>query len=371
MKFLLVCMVLLINVFGYDLSKIGVINRDEFPFKIEDDKSFDLASRFEILSYVKQISKINVNENNLKELFQEEFNDIESINKWIIFTKELLVINYKNSLKTCILGNLDEICIEIKNWNELEYLSNNNTNKLFLNWSTLNEMFYKNYLYEQIRLASLSKKITSEIFTFDKKEEQGFNFGDKEFLVTFDDGPSISNTKKIIEKLNSMDINAIFFVLGENLEKVVKKDKRNSELKNMYKNMCVGSHGFIHKPFPKLNDWENDYEKTKKLIIDNDLQGYQQQNIYFRPPYGQRQKEVVEKVLFTNDKLLLWNIDSQDWNKNLSEKQTYDRVFSLMLLYRKGVILFHDTNIKGIFAVEKINELKKINTIKFKDCKFK
>ena len=94
MKFLLVCMVLLINVFGYDISKIGVINKDEFPFKIEDNKSFDLASRFEILSYVKQISKINRNENNLREFFQEEFNDIESINKWIIFTKELLVINY-------------------------------------------------------------------------------------------------------------------------------------------------------------------------------------------------------------------------------------------------------------------------------------
>ena len=41
-----------------------------------------------------------------------------------------------------------------------------------------------------------------------------------------------------------------------------------------------------------------------------------------------------------------------------------------MLLYRKGIILFHDTNMKGIFTLEKINDSKKINAIKFMDCKF-
>ena len=202
MKILFACLVFLINLLGYDATKIGIISRDEFPFKIEDNKSFDIASRFEILSYVRQISKIDVNEIRLIELFQEDFFDLESIDKWLIFTKEMLIRSYKDSLKTCSLGNLDEMCMEIKNWQELEQLSNNNSNKLLLNWISLNEMFYKNYLYEQIRLASLSKKITSEIFTLDEKEEQGFNFSDKEFLITFDDGPSLSNTRKITEKLN-------------------------------------------------------------------------------------------------------------------------------------------------------------------------
>lgn len=370
MKILFACLVFLINLLGYDATKIGIISRDEFPFKIEDNKSFDIASRFEILSYVRQISKIDVNEIRLIELFQEDFFDLESIDKWLIFTKEMLIRSYKDSLKTCSLGNLDEMCMEIKNWQELEQLSNNNSNKLLLNWISLNEMFYKNYLYEQIRLASLSKKITSEIFTLDEKEEQGFNFSDKEFLITFDDGPSLSNTRKITEKLNYLRMNAIFFILGENLKKVLEMKESNLYAKSMYMNMCVGSHGFIHKPFPKLNDWENDYEKTKNLILDNNLQGFQKQEIYFRPPYGQRQENLVKKVISKNDKLLLWNIDSQDWNKNLSEKQVYDRVFSLMLLYRKGIILFHDTNMKGIFTLEKINDSKKINAIKFMDCKF-
>ena len=41
------------------------------------------------------------------------------------------------------------------------------------------------------------------------------------FLITFDDGPSLSNTRKITEKLNYLRMNAIFFILGENLKKVL------------------------------------------------------------------------------------------------------------------------------------------------------
>ena len=361
-------MFLVFNLYAYDINKVGIINRDDFPFQIEDNKSFDIASRFEILNYVKQISKINVNENQFKEFFQKDYLDLESINRWLIFTKELLTKNYKISLKTCILGNLNEMCIDVKNWEELEYLANNNSNKLLFDWSNLNEMFYKNYLYEQMRLSSLSKKITSEIFTLDDKEEQGFSFEDREFLITFDDGPFLPNSERISEKLNNLEINAIFFVLGENFERFLKKkDEKNQKI---YKNMCVGSHGYVHKPFPKLINWSDDYDKTKALILDSDLQGYKAKKIYFRPPYGQRQNELVKKVIDEKDKLLLWNIDSQDWNKKLSEKQVYDRVFSLMLLYRKGVILFHDTNMKGIFAVENIyNNKKRREFIKFIDCK--
>lgn len=116
MRCLLGLMFLVFNLYAYDINKVGIINRDDFPFQIEDNKSFDIASRFEILNYVKQISKINVNENQFKEFLQKDYFDLESINRWLIFTKELLTKNYKISLKTCTLGNLNEMCIDVKNW---------------------------------------------------------------------------------------------------------------------------------------------------------------------------------------------------------------------------------------------------------------
>ena len=68
-------MFLVFNLYAYDINKVGIINRDDFPFQIEDNKSFDIASRFEILNYVKQISKINVSENQFKEFLQKDYFD--------------------------------------------------------------------------------------------------------------------------------------------------------------------------------------------------------------------------------------------------------------------------------------------------------
>lgn len=42
----------------------------------------------------------------------------------------------------------------------------------------------------------------------------------------------------------------------------------------------------------------------------------------------------------------LWNIDSQDLAGSLSAEQSAQRVLSLMLLWRHGVISFHDTQSK-------------------------
>ena len=65
----------------------------------------------------------------------------------------------------------------------------------------------------------------------DDKEEQGFSFEDREFLITFDDGPFLPNSERISEKLNNLEINAIFFVLGENFERFLKKkDEKNQKI---------------------------------------------------------------------------------------------------------------------------------------------
>jgi hypothetical protein len=41
-------------------------------------------------------------------------------------------------------------------------------------------------------------------------------------------------------------------------------------------------------------------------------------------------------------KLVLWNIDSHDWDDGLTADDVEARVMSLMLLWRRGLILFHD-----------------------------
>jgi hypothetical protein len=71
----------------------------------------------------------------------------------------------------------------------------------------------------------------------------------------------------------------------------------------------------------------------------------------FRPPYGQRQ--VDSQVFFASQGLqvALWQIDSQDWNSKVSAEAAGQRVLTLMLLWRRGVLLFHDIHGKARVAL--------------------
>ena len=55
-------------------------------------------------------------------------------------------------------------------------------------------------------------------------------------------------------------------------------------------------------------------------------------------------------------------MDSQDWNKDITARQVADRQITLMLLWRKGILLFHDVHYKAQTAVPIIKEyFKKAN----------
>jgi len=68
---------------------------------------------------------------------------------------------------------------------------------------------------------------------------------------------------------------------------------------------------------------------------------------YFRPPYGQRTPEISQYVVNRHQQDMLWNIDSQDWNAHVTPEQVTGRMISLMLLWRHGILLFHDVHPKA------------------------
>lgn len=68
--------------------------------------------------------------------------------------------------------------------------------------------------------------------------------GKKIAYLTFDDGPSIETTPKILETLRNNEIKATFFVLGSNVEK---SDTQKELLKEMVKEgHAIGNHGYCH-----------------------------------------------------------------------------------------------------------------------------
>src|SRR4030095_11768296 len=87
-------------------------------------------------------------------------------------------------------------------------------------WYEFSKNFYDRYLNEQLRLAALFPKTTSEIIGLSENEISGHEFAQKHFLLTFDDGPSgqNGNTDKLIKVLNELQLKSAFFVLGRNLQ---------------------------------------------------------------------------------------------------------------------------------------------------------
>jgi peptidoglycan/xylan/chitin deacetylase (PgdA/CDA1 family) len=224
------------------------------------------------------------------------------------------------------------------------------------------ERFYESYFYEMIRLAALFPKTSSEIDRFSDAEILGSELNDREFFLTFDDGPSDQNhTERLITFLNSRDINAIFFALGSAAQ------KRESVLADLYEKQCLANHGWAH-----ISHTKNRSEAINSIFKSADLLRGSAPNSYipvFRPPYGQRSTDSAMFFADSNITFVLWNIDSQDWQEAVSAKAAADRVLTLMLVWRKGVILFHDTNNKAHTAVEIVYSRAKKWNISFMNCR--
>lgn len=334
-------------------DKIATLDRSLWPDKLSSQQHYNVASQYEIKRFAQVIATIPLsNTQNIKAFTLIENINTSSVAQWLIQTQNLLLTNYNQAAREC------SVCKVADNWQQLSRIEKESDTKL-KKWHQASGAFYQRYLYEQVRLAALFPRISSEIQTFNNNEITGHNFKDNEFLLTFDDGPSNNNgTEQLAELLSKKDIHSFFFVLGERFSKS-KKD-----LKKVYQEQCLGSHGFKHKSHQKWSEWQDSLSKTSSL-----LSTISKPPFWFRPPYGQRTQEVTEYLAENNSQVMLWNIDSQDWNRKLSDQQALDRVITLMLVWRKGIILYHDIHSKALFALPELNQLKQNTNITWRDCR--
>jgi peptidoglycan/xylan/chitin deacetylase (PgdA/CDA1 family) len=364
MRYIILLFLSILHLFAVGPTKVATFDRALWSEPITTKALFDKASRHEIISYANQIIKTDLDSKSaIQKFVGRKRISVESLNRWREFTQKNLVSNFKEAQKSC--KNNQNLCTPISNWSDLSKLATSyKPNSKLWSWYQASQTFFSYYLYEQARLASLFPKTTSEIERLDSSEMQGFNYRDGEFLLTFDDGPKYKRTKAINEMLRKRDIHGFFFVLGNNLEKTLKKHT-SKELIDTYQGSCVGSHGFIHKSHQRLKTWDSSYNKTRELIMQS---GLNSQKIWFRPPYGQRHKKLINYLKTLADRVMLWNIDSQDWNRKLNAKNIEDRVITLMLLHRKGIILFHDIHPKAIKVVKALDAYKG-RGVKWVDCR--
>ena len=152
---------------------------------------------------------------------------------------------------------------------------------------------------------------------------------EKVVALTFDDGPHSVYTKKLLEGLKKRGIKVTFFLMGSNIEgneELVRQMKQDGHL--------IGNHGYRHVQMTEegAEKVRESVEKTGKII--EEIIGEEPE--YLRPPYGDWNEELAEKMDLTP---VFWSVDSLDWKYQNTPKIT-SRV--LKDVEDGDIILMHD-----------------------------
>jgi peptidoglycan/xylan/chitin deacetylase (PgdA/CDA1 family) len=173
-----------------------------------------------------------------------------------------------------------------------------------------------------------------------------------EVLFTFDDGPDLRNTPKVLAELDRHGIKAIFFVNGWHFD----KDERAKALlrEEMARGHYVGNHTYSHRILCKhLPLAPREIDHNQELLVQ--VLGFRPELL--RTPYGQHCKKLVELVAERGFSQIGWDIDAQEWRAGKTEAEVSRFIIGhLARAHGRAIVLLHDTHAVTVAALPKILE---------------
>ncbi len=160
-----------------------------------------------------------------------------------------------------------------------------------------------------------------------------WNTNNGKVLLTFDDGPNPGTTEIILKKLSEEKIKALFFCVGENVQKYPEliqqiKDEGHS----------FGNHTFNHKILNKISDEEKDYQISSVNKIFKDQ--FDIKLKYFRPSHGRFQLSTSSLMKKHQLKNIMWSLLTYDYKNDLSIVKFAVEKY----LKPNSIIVLHDSN---------------------------
>lgn len=194
-----------------------------------------------------------------------------------------------------------------------------------------------------ITIRSVDKNISKEekIEATEYSDNNQIKKLEQAIAITFDDGPNEITTPKILDILKNRNVQATFFMLGENAnknEKIVKRIFKSGHE--------IGNHSFSHRQLTLLSDEEikDEIDKTDQVI--SKIIG--QKPKYIRPPYGSTNSKVAE---LGRRPFIEWSVDSRDW-----ESKNKDSIIEEIKsqIYPGSILLFHDIQPATVEALPEV-----------------
>lgn len=160
------------------------------------------------------------------------------------------------------------------------------------------------------------------------------NVQSKVIAMTFDDGPHITFTPRLLDLLKERGIKATFFLVGKNAAAYPQIVKRIVD-----EGHEVANHSWSHSAFNKLGEASvtAELQKTQDALV----KACGVAPILYRPPYGaitlSQKKWIHEKFGFPT---ILWEVDPLDWKAPRSVQKVYNEI--LKQTFSGSIILSHD-----------------------------
>lgn len=159
--------------------------------------------------------------------------------------------------------------------------------------------------------------------------------GQKLVALTFDDGPWPGQTDKILDILAKENVKATFFMVGVRVKRAPSLARRVSAEGHQVANHTMG-----HRDLARVSA----KEVAKQIVKGRGtIKAYTKVDTpWLRPPYGSMDAAAWKVTKKTRSKVVLWNVDSEDWRRGgVSKIRT-----SVVKHTRPGsVILMHDGGI--------------------------
>lgn len=138
----------------------------------------------------------------------------------------------------------------------------------------------------------------------------------RRIALTFDDGPDLINTPRILDILRDEQVPATFFVLGAKVERYPDMTRRI-----FHEGHLIANHSRTHPDFAQLSNEEIlalELEPTSEAV--EKLTGYYP--MIMRPPYGSLRQDSVAFLREQGWQIVRWSLDTFDWDstRNSSEE---------------------------------------------------
>ncbi|MDB5083646.1 MAG: pgdA 3 [Bacilli bacterium] len=164
--------------------------------------------------------------------------------------------------------------------------------------------------------------------------------------LTFDDGPT-PYEPDILDTLQKNKIQAAFFWIGQGAN-------ANQAKQVLQAGSSIQNHSMTH---PLFQGWSYNTILTN---LDSAQSAIQEASgttpVYFRPPYGYTNSNLLGAAAAEGLKVVTWNVDSRDWanpnNPDAIKQNVYSEVTN------GSIILFHEKAITAKILPDIINHLK-------------